>query len=540
VAAVSLAELVGGLRFVARLPSVLRRPLDLEVARSALASRIRDREADFLARVRDATADRSGNPYSALLRHAGCAYGDVVRLVREDGVEGALRALLRAGVFLSLDELKGRAPVVRGGVTLSAAPALRPWLRGHLSVRSSGSRGDGTAASVDLAFVRDCAVDTFLFLAARGGTGWSKAVWGVPGGMALFRLVEFAMFPPVPARWFSQLPPETREFHPRYRWSGRALRCGGRLGGMALPRAEYVPLDNPRVIIEWLGATLRAGRTPYLHTFVSSAVRLARAAEAAGVDLAGMQLVVGGEPATAARLDAIRRSGATALPRFGSFECGHLGYGCLRPAAPDDLHFVHDLHAVIQAGPDKAVARLPPGALLLSTLRGTAPLMLLNVSLGDEARLSERVCGCPLEALGWTTHVHTIRSFEKLTTGGMTFADVDVIGILDTALPARFGGGPTDYQLVDEGGAEGRPRLRLLIHPRVGAVDVGAVRAVFLEALGARSGSGRVMALAWEAGGFLDVERRPPLPGASGKILHLQLEAAQPRAPEPAALDDSP
>lgn len=34
------------------------------------------------------------------------------------------------------------------------------------------------------------------------------------------------------------------------------------------------------------------------------------------------------------------------------------------------------------------------------------------------------------------------------------------------ALPARFGGGPTNYQLVEEARADGHPSLRLLVHAR--------------------------------------------------------------------------
>jgi hypothetical protein len=76
-------------------------------------------------------------------------------------------------------------------------------------------------------------------------------------------------------------------------------------------------------------------------------------------------------------------------------------------------------------------------------------MVLLNLSLGDHARLERRACGCPLERLGWDTHLETIRSFEKLTAAGMNFLDVDVIRVLEEILPARFGGGPTDYQLQE-------------------------------------------------------------------------------------------
>ena len=45
---------------------------------------------------------------------------------------------------------------------------------------------------------------------------------------------------------------------------------------------------------------------------------------------------------------------------------------------------------------------------------------MLNVSLGDQAVMVQHACGCPLQTLGWDTHLYTIRSYEKLTGGGMT------------------------------------------------------------------------------------------------------------------------
>ena len=42
--------------------------------------------------------------------------------------------------------------------------------------------------------------------------------------------------------------------------------------------------------------------------------------------------------------------------------------------------------------------------------------------MGDEATFSDRSCGCPVEELGWRVHLHSIRSYEKLTGGGITFA----------------------------------------------------------------------------------------------------------------------
>ena len=121
--------------------------------------------------------------------------------------------------------------------------------------------------------------------------------------------------------------------HPRYRWSARALRWGGLAAGLRLPRPEYVPIEEPQPILAWLAATLRAGRTPYLDTFASSGVRLAQAALQSGFDLRGARLAVSGEPVTATRLAAIRAAGLEAVSRSGAAEAGHLGYGCLAPAA---------------------------------------------------------------------------------------------------------------------------------------------------------------------------------------------------------------
>jgi hypothetical protein len=97
--------------------------------------------------------------------------------------------------------------------------------------------------------------------------------------------------------------------------------------------------------------------------------------------------------------------------------------------------------------------------------------------------------------------------------------------VLEEALPARFGGGPADYQLVEDEGADGRSTLRLLVHPRLGEVPNDAVAEVFLSAVGTGAGVERVMGLAWRQGRILRVERRAPLVSAAGKILHLRAGA---------------
>jgi len=253
-------------------------------------------------------------------------------------------------------------------------------------------------------------------------------------------------------------------------------------------------------------------------------VRLAEAALAAGLDLEGVEMTLIGEPITAARLAAIGRAGARAVPAYGSGEAGLIATGCLAPVEPDEVHVYRDLQALIQPGRDAAVTALPPEALLISSLRPTAALVLLNVAMGDQAEMDERACGCPLADLGWTSHLSGIRSYEKLTAGGMTFLDTDIIRVLEDVLPARFGGGPTDYQLVEEEDPGGRPRVRLLVHPAVGPLDDGAVADAFLAGIGGGAGVERVMELEWRQARILQVERRVPRTAPTGKIAHLHLE----------------
>lgn len=507
------------MRLLARLPAFLRRPLRIEEARRVLRERFERRATDFLALVRAGVYRRPASPFCRLLDAAGCQYGDLERLVAHDGVDGALQVLYRHGVYLSVDEFKGRRPVVRGALTLSVGPRSfwNPAVTPHVLAGTSGGRGASAAVPIDLATLRDRAVNSFLGLDARDGAAWLKAHWQVPGAGALARLLEFAAFGAPPVRWFSHVDLADPQLHARYRWSARLLRWGSLAAGVLLPHPEHVPLAAPLPIARWMAAALRAGRVPHLFTFVSSAVRLCEAAAAAGIDLAGAQLTVTGEPLTRARLAVVRRSGATAVPRYAVMECGAIGLGCLRPAAPDDVHLLHDLHAVVR--PDRPGRE--PAPLFVTSLSPTAPYLLLNVSTGDEAVVESRACGCRLEALGWPTHLRAIRSREKLTAGGVTFSDDDVIRVLEEVLPGRFGGGPTDYQLIEAEGPGGQPRLALVVHPAVASVDPDCVARVFLEALAEGDGARRVAGLLWRDADFLRVERRAPDTLLSGKILHL-------------------
>ena len=506
-----------GLRLVRGLPGYLRQPLAAGAARAALGRRLARREDDFLDLAKRAIFDHPPSPYLPLLAAAGCEYGDLERLVRSDGLESALKSLYRRGVYLTTDEVKGRRKAVRGATAVEAGPSrLRnPLAAGHYWVSTSGSRGASTQLPIDLACIRDRSVNMLLGLDARGGADWRKAIWMLGGISPLLwysgggRPVE---------RWFSPLDLRSPRVSPRYRWSARGVAWAGRLSGRRLPRPEPVPVSGALPIARWMEGVLREGGIPHLWAFPSAAVRLCREAQEAGIILRGAQLTVTGEPVTDAALGVFRESGVGAVPDYGSADSGgSAAQGCLAPEAADDVHVFSDLNALIQAeGPP-----FPPGALLLTSIRSTAPFVYLNVSLGDRAVMTERRCGCPMEELGWKTHLSRIRSYEKLTAGGMNFTDTDLIRILDEALPRRFGGVPGDYQLVEDLSDDGRPRVRLLVSPSVPPAEPAAIRDHFLETLAGQGGAERTMSLQVREAGLLTVVRRKPIAGPAGKVLHL-------------------
>lgn len=85
----------------------------------------------------------------------------------------------------------------------------------------------------------------------------------------------------------------------------------------------------------------------------------------------------------------------------------------------------------------------------------------------------------------------------------------------------------TDYQLVEDEGADGRPRVRLRIHPAVGPLDAPAVVDAFLAALDDGSSGRRMMRTIWRDQGLVELERGVPLATTSGKVLHLHVRPGE-------------
>src|SRR5207244_2299908 len=118
-----VADLAASVSLITHLPVFLRHPIGATDAAQTVRQRLASREADFLMLISRSVFGDKREPYWSLLRHCGCEFGDLDRLVRTESLEGALRRLAESGVYLTLDEFKGRAPIRRGSMTLSMTSA---------------------------------------------------------------------------------------------------------------------------------------------------------------------------------------------------------------------------------------------------------------------------------------------------------------------------------------------------------------------------------------------------------------------------------
>jgi phenylacetate-coenzyme A ligase PaaK-like adenylate-forming protein len=329
------------------------------------------------------------------------------------------------------------------------------------------------------------------------------------------------------AGWFYPVHP----LPPLVSLMARYVRLYGRLAGHRFPLPERCDLDRPERLVAWLAGQLAGGRPLVLRTMPSAAARLGVSAQASGHDLTGLTIVMGAEPVTDARRQQVEASGARAVVLYGSVETSGLAYSCATPRAADDVHVMLDRFALTQ----HRRAAIDDGplvdSLLVTSLSPVAGMIAFNTEMGDYARLEQRACSCLLGQLGLTMHLSEIRSFEKLTGEGVTFASSNLQQILEAVLPARFGGTSLDYQLAEEETSEGAARLVLRVRPSVGELDADQLRAVLLEELGRGSAVERYHVQLWRAARTVEVRREEPHVTRAGKVLPFSLLRPPERVP---------
>jgi hypothetical protein len=497
-------------------------------ARTQLAGALETREARFLDMIRTHVYDRPRSPYRRLLELAGCTYTDLQALVRREGLEGALRELARHGVYLTAAEFKGKEPVVRGNTVFHVYPGEleRGVFTPGLMSQSSGSSDLPVRSFTHLDWLTQEAATVAVFLQAHGLLAHAFAAYEpvLPGCGGVVFMMMLTRLGIGCERWFArQVPIETRLERAYDHLIAYELALAGRWFGPGFPKPESVGIEDLSRIVHWVEAHHRAGTPCCIRTVASNAARIARVALDGGASLAGATFIATGEPLTNAKRRVIEQAGACATPTYGCEPLGRVGFGCARPSAIDDLHVSEQTLAVIEhpLPLDRGEGSIHP--LLFTTLYPSASKLHLNVANGDEGHLERRNCACALGAAGLTLHLHQLRSYEKFTSEGLNYAFSDLSELVETTLPAEFGGGIGDYQLCEEEDPGGQTRLSLLVHPRIGSLDEERLLARLQQGLANGSRGNRFMAGVWTAARTLRIRREAPVVSPRGKILPIRV-----------------
>ena len=519
-------------RFAVGLREFLRQPLTLEQSRQVIEQRLAHREQNFLSIVARAVYENEHSPYLKLLNAAGCRFGDIENMVKTDGIERTLMRLREEGVYISIEEFKGKADVVRGNLRFQVKETEfdNPFLLRQFEGSTGGSRGAGSRTFFDFDHIAyDQAVYQMCLLDAHGALDKPVVLWRpvAPGGGPR-KVLEYAKMGKIPSRWFSPL--QTADVRPslRSRMATNYIVHMSRLCGAAIPAPEYVALDDAVQVARSIGSLVSASGACWVNTGVSQAVRICQAARENSVDTGGAVFLAGGEPVTEIKRREIEAAGASVCPRYVFVEAGYAGLGCLHNDTPDDVHLLRDSLALIQHRREVPHSGVSVDAFLFTTLCATAPKILLNVETGDYGTLERRSCGCYFDRMGFGDHISSIRSFEKLTSHGMTFLGSNVVSLVEEILPARFGGTSIDYQMVEEEDDGGRTHLYILVSPDVGAVDEGEIVDTVLARLSEGEDSQRMMTQIWLQSKTIRVKRTRPVATSRGKLLPLHIQRARP------------
>ena len=514
--------LKGSWRYAAGLRGFLSRSIDLEEAKAVITQQLQDRDEIFLRILEGGVFGNPQSPYKRLLDHAGYNFEGLQSLVRNEGLEATLSQLYDSGVFVTLEEFKGRAPISRPGIEFEVREQdfENPLNNPHFQGSTGGSRSNGSRVPFNFNFLIQDAAACLYGLHANGVVSRPIVICNAAppltdGFIQLFRLARAGY---MPRRWFASNKPGWN----RQGLQGRALMmytlASSRLFGRPVPRPEH-PSDVS-VIVGYISELVRTGTPPVVRIVAGQAVRVCLAAERSGSDISGTVFYCGGEPYTAGKAAVLERVGARGITHYGLSESGILSFKCSTPTEHDDMH-VLDHKAAILPRTKQLAAGLTVQALHLTIPVLSAPKIMLNVESGDYGSIEERDCDCIWQQFGFKTHIHSVRSYEKLSSEGVTFMGSMLYELLEETLPARFGGNPTDYQLVEEE-EDGLPRVNILVSPRLGPVDEGAVMEAIFDCLGFADWSRRQAQL-WRQSGTLGIQRREPYATGVGKILPLHV-----------------
>jgi len=510
-------------RFCMGMRKYLRHTISLNESRQIIKRQFKKREELFLRIVEKGVYGNPKSPYLKLLNSAGWEFGDIKSSTKSIGIEHTLEKLVRDGVYVNFEEFKGRKKAVRNEVALDFRESDfdNPFLSRHFDVESGGSGGLGTRTMIDFDFLSYEAAHRALVLDTYGLMDSPSIIWFpiLPGSAGTTNILRQVKIGRPCLKWFSQV--DKRSIRPpiKDRFGTGFIVFSGGLFGRKIPNPKHVDLKDAHKIAIYISSIMKDRSKCCVWSYVSSAIRICIAAKDKNLDFTGVTFFVSGEPLTKTKSEEIKSSGAVAVPYFAFAEGGIIAHGCANPGETDDMHILRDRVAVISHKIRPRYFHKTVDALLFTSLIPESPKILLNVETGDHGLIDSRECGCRFEGYGFSDHISSIRSFEKATSEGMTLMVSDLIRIVEDVLPAKHGGGSTDYQALEEYDGAGLSFINIAVSPRVGPVDDADLKQTIIQALGKGGGSKRLMARILSDAEAIKIKRMDPIPTMRGKLL---------------------
>jgi hypothetical protein len=478
-----------------------------------------NRDATFLDTLQRAVFQQTSHPYRQMFHAAQCLLEDVANGLRRDGLEATLQQIRAAGVYLTHDEFKGSTPIVRGGREIPATTKSfqNPLAKGSVQHVTSGSRGAAVHSYRSPEFMAHREAMHEIVVREFGLQQYAHIVLRptLPSSLGLLDCTIITRKGHRVEGWYSS--GEGGLYAP----ATSALVLAIRASGCAIPFPTMLPGNDFSPAAAHV-ARLRAQEIPCVVSGPASpAVRLAAAALDGGLDIRGTLFLVSGETLTDAKRAVIEQAGGESFARYGISEMGFVGHGCRHMLRGDCVHLYSNSLAAITHRRLAPLTDIELDSLLYTTLLPTAPLTLINFEVNDSGVLEPANCDCEFSRIGLNWRIRNIFSFGKMTGHGMTLMGTELLRLLEQVLPARLGGHPGDFQLIErEGPAQTTVELR--VSPRVHASSPDKIRACFLEEIRLVYG-GTLAGRVWQHAEALEVVIAEPFVTNSGKVNPLHL-----------------
>ena len=489
-----------------------------EQAEQEIRKALLTRERRFLDLIRAQVYERPTSPYARLLQYAGCDFADLQSEIHKKGLDSVLEHLARAGVYVTAAEFKGKSPLRRGNLSLRLSPAdFEMKSTSAINVESSGTTGTPVLASLTLDYLKIHTYGMAAFFDAHDLLAHSHAVYDsvLPTGTgSVVWLLAYARLGIMTDRWFARAIPGDVPYGSSYdRLTTSLMVALGKLIGPGFPKPEKLDISDVENIVSWISERKREGKSCCIRATSSNVARIARVALNKGISLENAVFVAGGEPVTEGKRRLIERASARMISRYTFTEAGVAGFGCANPTFTDDVHVNEYMLGVVHH-PDLPIEDgSPVRPLLFTSLYPSSSHLLLNVANGDHAFMNRNACGCALEKVGLTLHLHGIGSYEKLNAEGMNYLGTGLFELFEITLPDEFGGTPGDYQLVEEENENSQTHLTIRVSPEVGLLDEERLICRVHESLGKG-----LYTKFWKDAKTFRVRREFPYAGRRGKV----------------------